>query len=103
MADALAAVQRVSIVLGEISTAATEQRTGISQVNEAVAHMDSITQQNAAMVEELAAAAQSLEGQVRGVSDTMRLFRLGHGDVPLSRADAVALRRTARTTSQIGL
>ncbi|MFT4243487.1 MAG: methyl-accepting chemotaxis protein [Acidovorax sp.] len=103
MAEALAAVQRVSTVLDEISTAAAEQQTGISQVNEAVAHMDSITQQNAAMVEELAAAAQSLHGQVRGVSDTMRLFRLGHGDEPLSQASAVALRRTARTTSQIGL
>ena len=95
MAEALQAVQRVSAVLGEISTAATEQQMGISQVNEAVAHMDSITQQNAAMVEELAAAAQSLHGQVHGVSDTMRLFRLQRGDVSLSQIDAVALRRAA--------
>ena len=102
MADALAAVRRVSAVLDEISTASAEQQTGISQVNEAVAHMDSITQQNAAMVEELAAAAQSLHSRVRGVSDTMRLFRLGHGDVPLSQAHAVELRRAGRITGQIG-
>ena len=96
MTEALTAVQRVSVVLGEISTAAVEQQTGISQVNAAVAHMDSITQQNVAMVEELAAAAQSLRDQVHGVSSSMRLFRLERGEVPLSQASAVELRRTSR-------
>ncbi|MEQ6474957.1 PAS domain-containing methyl-accepting chemotaxis protein [Comamonas testosteroni] len=96
MAEALSAVQRVSAVLGEISTAAIEQQTGISQVNAAVAHMDSITQQNAAMVEELAAAAQSLRGQVNSVSNSMRLFRLERGEAPLSQANAVELRRINR-------
>ncbi len=93
MAEALQAVGRVGTVLEEISTAATEQQMGISQINEAVAHMDSITQQNAAMVEELAATAQSLHGQVLGVSNTMRLFRLESGEISLSQIDAVALRR----------
>ncbi|WP_241213168.1 hypothetical protein SR914_19185 [Comamonas testosteroni] len=58
--------------------------------------MDSITQQNAAMVEELAAAAQSLRGQVNSVSNSMRLFRLERGEAPLSQANAVELRRINR-------
>ena len=58
MAQALDAVRRVNHVIGEISTGSREQLTGISQVNEAVAQMDSITQQNAALVEQMAAAAQ---------------------------------------------
>lgn len=95
-AEALAAVQRVSSVLGEISTAAEEQQTGISQVNAAVAHMDSITQENAAMVEALAAAAQSLRGQVHSVSNSMRLFRLARGEVPLSQANVVELEQINR-------
>ena len=55
--------------------------------------MDGITQQNAAMVEELAATAQSVHGQARSVSNTMRLFRLESGELSLSQIDAVALRR----------
>ncbi|MFN9470516.1 methyl-accepting chemotaxis protein [Acidovorax sp.] len=89
----LQSIGKVNSVLNEISTAAGEQKVGVSQINEAVTHMDSITQQNAAMVEELAAAAQSLYGQVQGVSSSMRLFRLRTGEISLSQADAVALRR----------
>ena len=89
-------IGQVNILLDEISTAAGEQQVGISQINEAVAHMDSITQQNAAMVEELAAAAQSVHGQVQSVSNSMRLFRLGANEVSLSQLDAVALRRAGK-------
>jgi aerotaxis receptor len=55
--------------------------------------MDTMTQQNAAMVEELAATAQSLNGQVKEVSNSMRLFRLKSGELTLSQTDAVGLRR----------
>ena len=51
------------------------------------------TQQNAAMVEELAASAKSLQSQVEGVSSSMRLFRLVNGELTLSQIDAVQLRR----------
>ena len=57
------AVRRVHALICEISTAATEQNEGMAQVNTGVAELDSLTQQNAAMVEELAAAASSLHGQ----------------------------------------
>ena len=93
MQSALESVGRVSAVLDEISTAAEQQRLGVSQINEAVAHMDSITQQNAAMVEQLAAAAKSVHGQVRTVSHSMQLFRLSSADHSLAEQDAVTLRR----------
>ena len=96
MREAIEAVRKVNTVLDAISGASREQQLGIAQINEAVAHMDSITQQNAAMVEELAAAAQALTGQVQGVSHSMRLFRLRRGEQTLSELDAVGLRRQAK-------
>jgi aerotaxis receptor len=96
MREALTAVENVSTVLDQISAGASEQRSGITQINEAVSHMDGITQQNAAMVEQMAAAASSLEKQVEEVNSSMRLFRLSHNDVTIEQANAVALRREAR-------
>ena len=93
MQAALEAVGQVSKVLRQISVSASEQQLGISQVNEAVTHMDIMTQQNAAMVEELAATAQTLQGQVESVSNSMRLFRLAPGELTLAQVDAVSLRR----------
>jgi len=96
MQEALKAVGAVSAVLEEVSTAASEQQTGIGQISEAIAHMDTLTQQNAAMVEELAAAAKSLQGQVEEVGNSMRLFRLRRGELTLSQMDAVNLRRGSK-------
>ena len=97
MTTALDSVGKVNTVLDEISHASNEQTLGISQINEAIVQMDSITQQNAAMVEELAATAKSLHLQVDGVSNSMKLFRLRSGDVTLSQVDAVDLRRSGKT------
>jgi len=94
MQEAVSSITEVSRILDEISATASEQKVGVAQINEAVAHMDSITQQNAAMVEELAAAAQSVYGQVQSVSNSMRLFRLASGEQSLSQIDAVQLRRS---------
>lgn len=96
MRDAEQAVVNVAEVIDEVSAAAVEQQTGIAQINEAITHMDTITQQNAAMVEELAAAAKSLEGQVEEVGNSMRLFRLVRGELTLSQIDAVNLRRETK-------
>jgi aerotaxis receptor len=68
------AVQRVHTLLTEISNATSEQSKGVGQVNAAVADLDTLTQQNAAMVEELAAAASSLNGQAEVVSQAVRIF-----------------------------
>jgi aerotaxis receptor len=96
MAEALAAVGQVSHTLQAISTAAAEQQNGIAQINEAVSHMDGLTQQNAAMVEQLAASSSGLSTQVESVNNSMRLFRLQPDDVTVAERDAVALRREAR-------
>jgi aerotaxis receptor len=93
MSSALEAVGKVSTVLDDISNAAVEQTTGIAQINEAITQMDTITQQNAAMVEELAATAGSLSQQVQGVRNSMRMFRLKRGELTVSQIDAVGLRR----------
>ena len=76
MDDIVAAVQRVSDLVGEISSAAHEQSAGLSQVNVAVASLDQTTQQNAALVEESAAAAESLLDQARRLSGAVERFRL---------------------------
>ncbi len=76
MDDIVGGVQRVTDVIGEISAATGEQSTGLRQVNEAVAGLEQMTQQNAALVEESAAAAESLNDQVTRLSGLVGTFRL---------------------------
>ncbi len=80
MNDIVQAVQQVVTIINEITTASSEQSSGIMQVNQALAHMDSATQQNAALVEEAAAAASSLENQVHKLKTAMAAFRTEHGN-----------------------
>jgi methyl-accepting chemotaxis protein I, serine sensor receptor len=75
MDEIVVAITRVSSIMGEIASAAMEQSTGIDQVNRAVSQMDEVTQQNAALVEEAAAAANSLEEQARRLSAAVAVFR----------------------------
>ncbi len=96
MQEAVLAVRRVTESLESIRTAAVEQQSGIAQVNDAITHLDSLTQQNAAMVEQIAASTQSLESEVEAVSQSMRMFRLQRGDRTVADADAVELRRAAK-------
>jgi methyl-accepting chemotaxis protein-1 (serine sensor receptor) len=70
------AVSRVTTILGEISSASGDQSRGIEQVNLAITQMDRVTQQNAALVEEAAAASQSLETQGRRLVESVSQFRL---------------------------
>jgi len=97
MTEALTHAQNVNGMLGEIRLAARNQQSGINQVNEAVVDMDLTTQQNAAMVEELAAAANVLESQIDVITDSMRMFRLTADDSPISDIDAVTLRKQAKS------
>ena len=76
MEQALAAVRHVGVLIGQVDHGAREQLMGISQINEAVTQLDTITQQNAAMVEELASSATSLQGQAAAVAQSVRVFRL---------------------------
>jgi aerotaxis receptor len=96
---AIDSVRQVSTALDEISASAVEEKLSISQINEAVVHMDSLTQQNSALVEQIAAAAHSLQLQSEGVNNSMRLFRLQKGEVTLSQLDTVDMRRNAKLLS----
>ena len=76
MAEIVSSVQRVSDIIGEITAAAAEQSDGIGQVNSSVVQLDQMTQQNAALVEQSAAAAESLKDQASRLADVMSIFRL---------------------------
>jgi methyl-accepting chemotaxis protein len=76
MEEIVSGVKRVTDVIGEISAATTEQSGGLRQVNEAVAQLDQMTQQNAALVEESAAAARSMAEQSRRLTQTMVRFKV---------------------------
>jgi methyl-accepting chemotaxis protein len=77
MNEIVNSVRRVADVIGEITAAANEQSMGISQINNSVANLDQMTQQNAALVEESAAAAQSLREQADQLSQAVLVFSLG--------------------------
>jgi methyl-accepting chemotaxis protein len=74
LASMLADSKSVSGLMAELATAAMEQRDGIAQVNQAVSNLDEATQQNAALVEESAAAAVSLKEQAKSLSGAMDVF-----------------------------
>ena len=76
MGKIVQSVQQVATIIGEISTAAREQTTGLSQVGEAVSQLDQMTQQNAALVEESSAAAQGLRVQAQQLAELVEAFRL---------------------------
>lgn len=76
MTEVVASIQRVTDIMGEISAASTEQSQGVDQINEAVTQLDQTTQQNAALVEEMAAAASSLNSQARDLVATVASFKL---------------------------
>ena len=76
MSEIVGSVQRVTDIIGEITAAASEQSDGIGQVNTAVTQLDQMTQQNAALVEESAAAAESLKDQAQRLADVVSVFKL---------------------------
>jgi hypothetical protein len=76
--------------MGEISSASNQQASGVAQVGEAVTHMDQATQQNAALVEEMAAAASSLKSQAQELVQTVAAFKIAQTDLaPLTHQTSV--------------
>jgi methyl-accepting chemotaxis protein-1 (serine sensor receptor) len=101
MGEIVASVRRVMDIMSEISAASSEQGLGIEQMNQAVAEMDTTTQQNAALVEEAAAAAQSLREQTIALTDVVSLFKI---DEPAANtAPASARRQAANGAPRLGL
>jgi len=76
MTEVVSSIARVADIVREISAASHEQSAGVSQVGEAVTHMDQVTQQNAALVEEMAAAASSLKSQAQELVQAVAAFKL---------------------------
>ncbi|WP_395401488.1 methyl-accepting chemotaxis protein [Pseudoduganella sp. UC29_106] len=91
MDEVVSSVRRVTDIMGEITSASREQSVGIDQVNEAIGQMDTVTQQNAALVEEAAAAAASMQEQAARLAEVAASFKLGDaGFAPAARADRPA-------------
>ncbi|MEW9900745.1 methyl-accepting chemotaxis protein [Chitinivorax sp. PXF-14] len=109
MTDIVGAVQRVRDIINEIAHASSEQSDGIDQVGRAITQMDEVTQQNAALVEQAAASAESLEDQARSLVGAVAMFKLGdEGTLPLlqppakqGRARAVAKASPAKAPARL--
>lgn len=78
MDEIVTSVKRVTDIIGEITSASQEQITGIELINQAITEMDRVTQQNASLVEEAAAAADSMQDQARNQAQLMSVFTLDH-------------------------
>ena len=98
MNDVVNSVKRVTDIVGEISSASQEQSAGIEQVNLAITQMDEVTQQNAALVEEAAAASQSMQEQARKLSEVVSVFKLDHRQVVSMANTSTMTRHTVDIT-----
>jgi methyl-accepting chemotaxis protein len=96
LTEIVAAVNKVTSIVSEIALASNEQATGIDQVNKAVTSMDEVTQQNAALVEEAAAAAEALLKQARQLDELLARYDVGDSGELRPLAEAGAARRHAR-------
>jgi methyl-accepting chemotaxis protein len=102
MAEIVADVARVSDIIGEITAAASEQSDGIGQVNTAVTQLDQMTQQNAALVEESAAAAASLREQAQKLAAAVAVFRLGQAELQAQQQAGLAIARAQQSSIGLG-
>jgi methyl-accepting chemotaxis protein len=105
MKEVVDSVQKVTNIIGAISMASTEQEHGIQQVNAAVADMDGVTQQNAALVEEAAAAADAMQMKARELAESVGYFRLDgvHGAHASAGPQGKTLPRSAVRSSRLAL
>ncbi len=99
MHDIVESVRRVTEVISEISSASQEQTDGIEQINQAITQMDEVTQRNAALVEEAAAAAESLQDQAGKLTQVVGFFQLGSDSVTNGNASAANVAAAKRTTA----
>jgi methyl-accepting chemotaxis protein len=105
MDEVVASVKRVTGIIAEIAEASEEQRNGIEQVNQAITQMDDVTQQNAALVEEAAAAANAMQDQASNLSQMVSVFQIDAGmqvqrsTAPAPKADVTPI-KSARQLSK---
>jgi methyl-accepting chemotaxis protein len=96
MSEIVTSISRVTQIMTQISHASEEQSLGIAQVNDAITQMDQVTQQNAALVEQAAAAAESMQEQSAKLADVVSVFKLDALLLP-ARVPAAATRAAVRT------
>jgi methyl-accepting chemotaxis protein len=86
MTEVVSAIKRLTEIMGEISASSKEQSRGVAQVGEAVSLMDPTTQQNAALVEQMAAAAGTLNGQANELVEAVAVFKIAAGQTKPARS-----------------
>ncbi|WP_426055921.1 methyl-accepting chemotaxis protein [Janthinobacterium sp. PSPC2-1] len=104
MNDIVDSVQRVSDIITEITAASSEQSVGIDEINRAIGQMDAVTQQNAALVEESAAAAESMQHQAHNLAQVVSVFKLNGQQASVSGLKGVKrpAGKEAKASLQIG-
>jgi methyl-accepting chemotaxis protein len=100
MGDIVDSVKRVTDIMAEITAASQEQTAGIEQINQAISQMDEVTQQNAALVEEAAAASQSMQDQAGKLTEVVSVFRLSAANDAVSTQVVHATTRITALPSQ---
>jgi methyl-accepting chemotaxis protein len=104
ISEVVSAVRRVTDLMGEIAAASNEQHKGIEQVNSAVVQMDQVTQQNAALVEQASAAAQSMAEQARGLRDAVSVFKVSSAQAgSAASASAASARASAPAPRKLAM
>jgi methyl-accepting chemotaxis protein len=101
MDEVVDSVKRVTNIMSEIANASVEQSAGIEQVNLSIIEMDGMTQQNAALVEQAAAAFQSLQDQASELQRVVSIFKLAEGEEAAAEAPALAATSTAVATRAV--
>jgi methyl-accepting chemotaxis protein len=101
MQRVLGSVREVTRIMADITTASDEQRVGIEQINQAVVQMDGVTQQNAALVEQAASAAQALQDQAQSLYATVGMFRLRASAPVPARVPALSRAAGGRRVAQL--
>ena len=84
MGQIVESIQRVTTIMSEITSASEQQSTGIEQVNQAIGQMDHVTQQNAALVEEAAAASAAMHDQANSLAQVVSVFKISDERIPLA-------------------
>jgi methyl-accepting chemotaxis protein len=102
MTDIVDSVQRVSDIITEITAASSEQSVGIDEINRAIGQMDAVTQQNAALVEESAAAAESMQHQAHNLAQVVSVFKLNGQQAGVSGANALKRPAARQAALRIG-
>ena len=102
MHEVVTAIRRVNDIIGEISAASSDQSSGVRQVSEAVNNMDRTTQQNAALVEEMAAAAASLKNEAEELVESVAVFKMGTSEASNRTSQQAPRELQASQRKQLG-